>query len=114
MLRPLPRHEQREMVGDATHGGDFELGAAVREVADHAIEPGAAAVVDDGRHDHGVAPRRDALFEPKIQRCVPAGYLAPLCLPSLENAAMQSRQLSRIRHADVNAYSRPARSRPPT
>src|SRR3569833_4525309 len=108
MLRPLPRHEQREMVGDATHGGDFELGAAVREVADHAIEPGAAAVVDDGRHDHGVAPRRDALFEPKIQRCVPAGYLAPLCLPSLENAAMQSRLLSWFWFVVVFVFSWPA------
>src|SRR5690606_30062843 len=63
-LRPMARHEQVEALRDAAHRSEFELGAAVAQIADDAVEPGPAAVVDDGCNDHRVAARLQPLFSP--------------------------------------------------
>jgi hypothetical protein len=64
MLRPMARHQQVERLRDAANGGEFELGAAIAEIADDAIEPGSPIVENDGRNDHRVAARLDTLFSP--------------------------------------------------
>src|SRR6476646_10082982 len=93
-LRAVLRHKQLEMVRDAADDGDFELGAAVGEVADHAIHPASAAVKDDRGSNRGVAPRREALFEPEIQNQAPDRSRA-VSRPGLENPAIRSVKLRR-------------------
>src|SRR3569623_170757 len=71
LLRPMLGDQKLELVRNATDRSDLEFGAAVRQVPDHALDLLAPAIEDDVGSNHRIAPRRDALFEPKIQRPKP-------------------------------------------
>ena len=64
LLRTVARDEEVERLRDAAHGREFELSAAVAQIANDAIEAGAAIVENGRRQNHCVAARLEPLFSP--------------------------------------------------
>ena len=64
MMRPMPWDQQIEALRDTPHSREFELGAALAEVADDAIEPCSTIIEHSGRNDHRVATRQKPIFPP--------------------------------------------------